>query len=135
MVIDDQHRASLFRHSQESYARLPSPLPGTDHDDMTTPLRKHLVTILDAPPAVQHWVDEFIASARTGSGDWPHPHGTIPMTVVPLQTFDDVMAQAGWARTAGGPQSPDGVHSPPVPDPGRGGLYHNVLHGLLGDFH
>lgn len=102
---------------------------------MTTPVRKHLVTILDASPAVQHWVDEFITSARAGTGDWPHPHATIAMTAVPLQRFDDVLAQVGWMRTAGGPAAPGGVLSEPVPSPGLGGVYHNVLHGLLGDFH
>jgi hypothetical protein len=135
MVIDEEHRARRLGHSQESYARLPPARPDADDDGMTTPVRKHLVTILDAPPAVQHWMDAFVAAARTGTGDWPHPHGGIPLTVVPLQTFDDVMTQVGWARAAGGPESTDGVTLPPVPDPGRGGMYHNVLHSLLGDFH
>jgi hypothetical protein len=101
---------------------------------MTAQVRKHLVTIVDAPPEVQHWVDDFIAAARAGTGAWPHPHQEITHTVVPLQTFDRVMAEAGWARTPGGPVSDDGQVSP-QPDPNTGGLYHNVLHGLLGNFH
>ncbi|WP_203786893.1 hypothetical protein [Paractinoplanes rishiriensis] len=97
---------------------------------MTTPVRKHLVTVVDAAPAVQAWVDQFIASARAGTGDWPHPHGGIEQTFIPLARFDAVMAEAGWARTAEGT-----VPMSPVPDPDKGGIYHNVLHSLLGDFH
>ena len=101
---------------------------------MTTPVRKHLVTILDAPPEVQHWVDQFVAAARAGTGDWPHPHHEITLTVVPLETFDRVMTEAGWARTPAGPVSPGGPVSP-FPAPNNGSMYHNVLHGLLGNFH
>ena len=96
---------------------------------MSVPVRKHLVTILDAPPEVQHWTDQFIAAARAGTGAWPHPHDGIPMTVVPLATFDAVMAQVGWART------PAGVPADPFPDPNDGSRWHDALHGLLGNFH
>lgn len=101
---------------------------------MTTPVRKHLVTVLDAPPAVQHWVDAFVQSARSGTGDWPHPHDGIRLTVIPLARFDEVMTLVGWARTTQGPAT---GHTPvdPVPDPDSGGIYHTVLHNLLGDFH
>ena len=94
---------------------------------MTTPVRKHLVTILDAPPEVQHWVDEFVAAARAGSGSWPHPHQEITLTVVPLETFDRVMAEVVGAEpwTHGGasrrgpgrtgrPDSPRGAAEPPA---------------------
>lgn len=101
---------------------------------MTTPVRKHLVTVVDAAPAVQDWVDQFIASARAGTGDWPHPHTGIALTVIPLAQFDAVLAQAGWARTAEG-ASNGPILMDPVPDPDNGSIYHNVLHGLLGNFH
>jgi hypothetical protein len=93
---------------------------------MTTPVRKHLVTIDGATPEVQHWVDDFVASARAGTGDWPHPHTGITLTVVPLARLDQVLNQVGWARVTG---------RSPIPDPNSGGVYHTVLHGLLGDFH
>lgn len=97
---------------------------------MTSEIRKHLVTVIDAPAATQDWVDQFIEAARSGLGDWPHPHDGIVRTVIPLARFDAVMTQVGWARTTEGTIPLD-----PVPDPDNGSIYHNVLHGLLGDFH
>jgi hypothetical protein len=101
---------------------------------MTTPVRKHLVTVIDASPGVQDWVDQFVASARAGTGGWPHPHDGISRTTIPLARFDAVMAEVGWARTASGASSGP-VPLSPVPDPNQGGVYHNVLHSLLGNFH
>lgn len=101
---------------------------------MTTPIRKHLVTIQGAPPSVQRWVDEFVAAARTGIGDWPHPHDTIPMTLVPYERFLDVVRHLGWDMGTEGPVS-GAVPLGPVPRPHSGGVYHEALHSLLGDFH
>jgi hypothetical protein len=105
---------------------------------MTTPVRKHLVTILDASAEVQHWVDQFVAGARAGAGDWPHQHADIGLTVLPLARFTAVMAEAGWQITADGSverSSDPGVPLSPTPGPSQGSTYHNVLHSLLGDFH
>jgi hypothetical protein len=105
---------------------------------MTVPARKHLVTVLDATPDVQHWVDEFIAAARAGAGGWPHPHAEITLTVLPLARFIEAMEESGWELTPGGPiergtQPGDPVS--PLPGPNDGGIYHTMLHNMLGDFH
>jgi hypothetical protein len=105
---------------------------------MQETVRKHLVTIQGASAEVQGWVDAFITSARTGTGDWPHAHSTIPMTQVPLATFTHAMEEIGWALTADGPVERTPAPGPvldPVPDPDKGSAYHNLLHSLLGDFH
>ncbi|HYN94187.1 MAG TPA: hypothetical protein VES42_10110 [Pilimelia sp.] len=105
---------------------------------MQSSLHKHLVTIQDATPETQAWVDRFIAAARAGTGNWPHAHQTIPMTVVPLATFERVMASVGWTATPAGPverhpHGDDPVH--PQPGPSDGSAWHDALHGMLGDFH
>jgi hypothetical protein len=106
---------------------------------MQQPVRKHLVTIQDASAEVQAWMDAFVDSARTGTGEWPHAHPVIPMSFVPLATFTHAMEQVGWGLTADGPvernPTPGPVLSPVPEDPDKGSTYHNVLHSLLGNFH
>ena len=105
---------------------------------MTVPVRKHLVTVLDAAAETQHWVDQFIESARTGADGWPHPHTEITLTVLPLSKFNQAMEAAGWQLTPEGTierGSQPGAPISPIPDPDQGSTYHNVLHSLLGDFH
>jgi hypothetical protein len=105
---------------------------------MATPVRKHLVTIIGATEAQQQWVDRLVNSARAGTGDWPHPHPDIELTVVPLARFHEVMEDIGWQLTPDGPVDrhgpPDKVVDP-IPDPNNGGMLHDAMHGLLGDFH
>jgi hypothetical protein len=97
---------------------------------------KRLLTILGAPAEVQQWADAFVASARTGTGDWPHPHPTMPMTAVPLATFarcvEKNLGEAWWITA---PDSPERTPAPVPPDPDSGSAYHNLLHNILGDFH
>jgi len=105
---------------------------------VTIPVRKHLVTIQGASAEQQNWVDRFIGAARDGTGDWPHAHSHITLTVVPLATFVHAMEEAGWQLTADGPaerNAQPGTTVSPVPGPNQGTTYHNVLHSLLGDFH
>jgi hypothetical protein len=97
---------------------------------------KRLLTIIDAPAGVQQWVDAFVASARAGTGEWPHPHPTVPMTTVSAATFaqcvEKYLGEAWWIVAPG---SPERKPAPIPTDPDSGSAYHNLLHSLLGDFH
>ncbi|WP_158277821.1 hypothetical protein [Pseudosporangium ferrugineum] len=106
-----------------------------------------LVLVDDGGPEDQQWMDQFIASALSGEGDWPHAHPGIPRTVVSL---DQVWrAIAANIRADGEPWSvrelgypplpgtvPASIAAPPPPDhPNKGSTSHNLLHSILGDFH
>jgi hypothetical protein len=119
-----------------------------------------VVVVTDGTEDIQRWVDSVIEAARAGTpGDWPHPHPNIPAATITVGTLIKLI-QPNFASTSG-PWSIVDSGFPPLPggsvsleaaaidsggvavardpgpedEPNRGSAYHNLLHGLLGDFH
>jgi hypothetical protein len=109
----------------------------------TPPPRRRLLSIVDAPPSVQQWVDVFIESAVAGTPQtsWPHAHPDVPVSTLSLKDLwmhiEEVFTLNGhpWSVLAMG--FPPPVDKPDVPGvtPGDRGFYHTLLHRMLGDFH
>jgi hypothetical protein len=110
----------------------------------TVPQQGRILTIANAPPGVQEWVDAFVEAARAGApGDWPHPHPEVPQKTVSLEALwrrieeNFGSAQGPWSVVANGfpPTLSVAEQRKGEPDPSKGSSYHNLLHSLLGDFH
>jgi hypothetical protein len=111
--------------------------------ERTTFTSKRLLSVVDAPPSVQLWVDIFIESALAGTPEqsWPHAHTDMPITSVSLKDLwtriEEVFTRDGqpWnVVTMGFPPPVDKPAAPGV-TPGDRGSYHTFLHRVFGDFH
>lgn len=87
-------------------------------------------------------MDAVVEAARQGApGDWPHAHPDLPAAQVPLATFLQCVADTftvegrPWSIARDGLPPLPGEDGPPGSVPNSGSKFHNLMHGLLGDFH